>query len=262
MKHVVVLTLLLSISFSVFKIRAEQSVFSIGVQDVAYYPLYDFHNKRDSFSLAVLEEFAIQTGIQFNFVALPIKRTDAWLKEEKVDFLFPDNPLFNTSKTWHEDIIYSIGVTELISGVITHRDHMNWREKQIRKVGILLGFTSALWSKEIASGDVELVRHSSSMVLVQQLLHKHIDALEIDSSVVANHLTQLGKEGNAKVNLNMRHMVYSLHLSTLKHSKIVDRFDKFLTKNQPFVKSLYDKYGLTEQHKMIQLVKQGKLLKQ
>ena len=70
----------------------------IGVEDVPYYPLYDFRNGKVSYASELLNEFARQYNFDIQFMPVPIKRFSRWLIEEQIDFKYPDNEIWNTEK--------------------------------------------------------------------------------------------------------------------------------------------------------------------
>ncbi len=85
------ISLLLFVSFTSITYSYAKE-FIIGVEDVSYYPLYDFSStdtNRPSFSKDLLSTFFEQHNYSYRFVALPIKRFNKWYEENGIDFKFP-----------------------------------------------------------------------------------------------------------------------------------------------------------------------------
>lgn len=71
----------------------------IGVEDVAYYLLFENQSDRNTFAKELLNTFTASKGYKFAYLPPPIKRFDAWLLEEKVDFKYPDNARWCSCKS-------------------------------------------------------------------------------------------------------------------------------------------------------------------
>jgi polar amino acid transport system substrate-binding protein len=221
------------------KTNAQNDTLLIGVEDVAYFPLYDFTEDRNNHAKALLDEFAKHVGIKFSYIPLPIKRFGDWLEAGKIDFRYPDSPLWKNEGDSSIPLIYSQPAINLVSGTIILRKNQHWQEDNIKRLGTLLGFHPTFWQPEIKAGDVTLVQHPSTTVLVQQLLHGYVDALDLEPSVVHAQLRHLKKSPQeAILAQNMRYQVYSYRLSTTKHPQVINQFDKFLENNPKLLKQL------------------------
>lgn len=60
-------------------LKAASKEFIIGVEDVSYFPLFDFKTHRNTFSRELLDTFAKSKGYKFTYLPLPIKRFERWL---------------------------------------------------------------------------------------------------------------------------------------------------------------------------------------
>jgi len=223
----------------------------IGVEDVPYYPLYDFRNGNASYTSDLFNEFGRQYNHEFEFLPLPIKRFSMWLLEEQIDFKYPDNVrwndnLFIDNKHVNTDtFIYSESTIKLVAGTITpvgkHIDRNN-----LKVLGTLLGFYPTQWIKQIENKKVVLYESSSTLVLLQQVLRGQVDGIDIEPSVVNHHLKLLGKPNALAINRNFTYEVYDYYLSTIKHEKVIKQFNQFLKDNQQFLKILREKYQIID----------------
>tara|TARA_R110002167_G_C12699978_1_gene653349 strand:- start:5392 stop:6213 length:822 start_codon:yes stop_codon:yes gene_type:complete len=222
----------------------------IGVEDVSYYPFYDFSAKdleQDSFSKALLSSFFRYRGYQFKFVALPLKRFDKWYLEEAIDFKFPDNVRWQTEQLKDLNIIYSRPVLQLTAGSYVLKKNQNLPRAAIKRLGTILGFIPTLWYDRIENNTLELVEASSSYSLIKHLLHGNVEAVNIDKNVIDYNLALFLKNSDDVVlNEHTKHERYAFHLSTIFHPEIMLEFDQFLRTHNQLVTEMKQKYGIIE----------------
>ena len=96
------------------KIQAQE--FIIGVEDVSYYPLYEFKSNRDTYSKELLNSFAASKGYKFTYILLPIKRFERWLLQKKIDFKYPDNSRWYSNPSLKEQFTFSESTIKLVAG--------------------------------------------------------------------------------------------------------------------------------------------------
>lgn len=224
---------------------AQAKEFVVGVEDVSYYPLYDFPSGRGGYTKDLLDEFGRQYGHKFVYLPLPIKRFSRWLIEHQIDFKYPDNIRWNPDGKVYKDFVYSDATISLVAGTLTLAEKYKKRD-QIKVLGTLLGFHPTQWIKEIKAGDVKLYEHSSTLVLIQQVLRGHVDGIDLEPSVVNYHLKLLGKADALRVNKDLSFEVYNYYLSTIRHKDVIAQFNEFLKRNQPFLKKLRTKYQIID----------------
>lgn len=219
--------------------------FVVGVEDVSYYPLYDFSNGRGGYTQALLDEFGRQYGHTFTYLPLPIKRFSKWLIEHQIDFKYPDNVRWNPEGRVYDSFVYSEPTVRLVAGTLTLPQSELTPDK-LRVLGTLLGFYPTQWIDKIKSGQVKLYEHSSTLVLIQQALRGHVDGIDIEPSVVNHHLKLLGKPGGLKVNKKFTYEVYDYYLSTIRHKDVILQFNEFLRNNKTFVAELQKKFEIID----------------
>ena len=78
--------------------QAEQYI--IGAQNIEYFPHYDFTSKVDKgVGWAILEAFSDASGHEFVYLDMPVRRLQIELNKGNVDFVYPDNPRWNSADT-------------------------------------------------------------------------------------------------------------------------------------------------------------------
>ena len=217
--------------------------FIVGVEDVSYYPLFDFGRGGESYAKELIDEFGRQYNYNFIYLPLPIKRFSRWLIEEQIDFKYPDNEMWNVSKSEQMPFIYSDSTIRLVAGTITPVGK-KIKEGELKVLGTLLGFYPTQWINEIRSKEVKLYESSSTLVLLQNVLRGQVDAIDIEPTVVLHHLKILGKPNALELNTNFSYVVYDYYLSTIKHKGVILQLNQFLKDNKTFLSYLRTKYDV------------------
>lgn len=222
----------------------------IGVEDVSYYPLYDFAVEapdHKSFTKELLSTFFHHQGYRFKFVALPLKRFDRWYVEEAIDFKFPDNMRWRIGESEKLKLTYSQPVLSLTAGTYVLQKNSAMQRKEIKTLGTILGFFPTLWYDRLQNKTTELVEVSSPYSLIKHLLHGNVQAINIDKNVIDYNLKLLQQDCDAVVlNKHINYERYAYHFSTILHPKVIEEFDRYLQSNSKFIAALKSKYGIIE----------------
>ncbi len=226
----------------------------IGVEDVSYFPLYDFspqYPNRASFTKDLLSSFFKSNGYQFKFVPLPIKRFDKWYVEEAIDFKFPDNVRWRAGDSKKLGITYSSPVLTLTAGTYVDQKLRKKPRESIKRLGTVLGFFPTLWYDKIQDKSTALVELSSPYSIVKHMLHGNIDATNIDKNVINYNLKLLGKSGDSIVlNKQIKNEQYAYHFSSIHYPEMIREFNAFLRENQQLVARIKSKYGIIEANRV------------
>ncbi len=221
--------------------------FIIGVEDIAYYPLFDFNSNRKTHTTELLDKFAASKGYKFIYLPLPIKRFDKWLFEERIDFKYPDNSRWYPDPSLREKFTFSRSTIKLIAGTTVLKSFLKKNKSEFKSLGTLLGFYPTNWIEQIKNGQVELLEDSSTKILVQQLINGYVDGINIEPSVIQHYLRELGKLSEiAILDKRYKYDVYDFHFSTIKHPEIIKEFDTFLNSNNIFLEELNAKYNIID----------------
>ena len=230
------------------KLHAKEYI--IGVEDVSYYPFYDFSAKQSnqkSFSKELLSTFFQQHGYKFKFVPLPVKRFDKWFAEENIDFKFPDNVRWRSAESRRLNTLYSTPILYLTTGSFVLKKNKHVPEQAIKRLGTLYGFYPTLWVERVRNNSIEIVESKSTFSLVKHLLHGNLDAINIEKNVIDHVLKGMGREKDEIVlNLQAKHERYAFHFSTILHPEILQEFNEFLNTHSKQIAELKRKYGIIE----------------
>ncbi|WDE06607.1 hypothetical protein SG34_006765 [Thalassomonas viridans] len=229
--------------------RGEAKTFIIGVEDVSYYPIYDFSSTRGhqpSFTKELLSTFFDTHKYSYRFIALPIKRFNQWYIDEGIDFKFPDNVRWQQETDKGLDITFSDPVLTLMSGVYMLKSRLPMQRDEVKSLGTILGFQPTLWLDKVNAKEVTLQEESSPLSIVKHLLHGNIDATNIDGNVIRHNLASLKRSGELVLNKAIHHETYAYHFSTIKYPGVIAQFNVFLKTHAALVRALKQKYQITE----------------
>jgi len=239
-KYLLALCMIFSFSASSF---AKQYV--IGVEDVQYYPLFDFKSDKATFTKELLDAFAESKGYTFVYLSLPIKRFDKWLLEHKIDFKFPDNIRWYPDPSLRHKYVFSKPVLRLVAGTTVLKSFLAKDTEEFKSIGTLLGFYPTTWIKQIEAGKVKLHEEVSTKLLVKKLVTGHLDGIDIEPSVIEHYLKELDvKTEIAMIDKRFRYDVYDFHFSTIDHPGVIEEFNTFLRDNPTLVNQLRAKYKI------------------
>jgi len=241
--------LTLFLSFANINLTYAQE-FIIGVEEVSYYPLYDFSatdTSRPSYSKDLLTAFFEQHNYSYRFIALPIKRFNKWYVENGIDFKFPDNVRWRDDKQNKLNITFSQSVVKLMAGSYVLKSNANYKRDDIKKLGTIFGFVPTLWFDKLESKELELIEENTPFGIVKHILHGNVDATNVDSNVIRHNLKLIENPKAIVLNTNIKHEIYSYHLSSIKHPKIIKQFDDFLQSNPKLLQQLKKKYDISEE---------------
>jgi len=223
--------------------------FTIGVEDISYYPLYDFsatNTNRPSYSKDLLTAFFEEHNYSYRFVALPIKRFNKWYTEKELDFKFPDNQKWRDDKQNKLNIIFSQSAIKLMAGSYVLASNAIYKRDDVKRLATIFGFSPTLWFDKIVTKEVELIEENSPLSIVKHVLYGNADATNIDSNVIRHNLKFLKNPQTIILNTNIKHQVFSYHLSSIKHPEIIKQFDEFLQNNSKLLLELKKKYDIIE----------------
>lgn len=229
-----------------FTLANEQSVYTIGVENIDYYPHYAFSHRKNSFSKELFEIFFKQENLKIEFVPLPLKRFNQWYIKDKIDFKYPDNEQWRANDSNQQNITYSNQVITSIAGSIVLNNNTNFTVEKIKRLGTITGFYPTLWINRIKNNQIQLVEYNNVVSVIRLLIHGMVDAINLDYSVVNFHLNEINKNKLLIMDKSLPHQKTIFHLSTIKHPKVINKFNLFLKNNQLLIQKLKDKYGIID----------------
>lgn len=229
---------------------APRKSYTIGVEDLQYYPLHTTSNDHafGGFAREVLDMFAKEKGYAFRYVPLPVNRLYvAFLKERTLDFKYPDNPRWRQDLRGAARIRYSATLVASDEGAMVLPQNKGRALRQVKSLGTVLGFTPWPYLPAIDSKAIALSTSSGFEGLLRHALANHLDAVYINVDV-ANYLlaAELKTPGGLVFDPGLPHARSDFSLSTLRHADVLTEFDAFLRRERPLLQALKLKYGIEE----------------
>lgn len=235
-----------AVIFSISTIQAGE--YTIGVEDLDYMPYYSVENNTyTGFARELLDAFAEKNGHTFIYKPASVNRLFQLLISKKVDFKFPDNPYWQSELKKGKNVIYSDSVVKTVEGVMLLPENKGKGTGAIKKLGTVMGFTPWPYKGMIDSGEMALAENANFDSLLKQVSMKRIDGAYINP-VVASYRFKNSSDTSGKLEFDDSLPVAKndYYLSTVKHSDVVDAFNRFLAENKAMVKKLKEKYGIVE----------------
>ncbi|WP_448211019.1 hypothetical protein [Colwellia sp. MEBiC06753] len=242
--------LLISGALGCYKARAAESkVYLVGVEDISYYPYFDFRADGDhqpSFALDLLTAFFNHQQLKFKFIPLPIKRFDRWYLEHNIDFKFPDNFRWRNDQSNSMGLTFSVEILQLTAGTYVKKANADFSRKDIKSLATITGFYPTLWLQEIKRNKLEVIEDNSPLAVVRHVLAGNASGTNIDSNVIRLNLVKLNQPGEIVLAEGIYHQPYSYHMSSIKYPEVIEQFNHFLKENQQLVNELKQKYDIRE----------------
>ncbi|MEA3381373.1 transporter substrate-binding domain-containing protein [Alteromonas mediterranea] len=248
-------------ALALFTPAIQAETFIVGAQNIAYDPYYNFSSKHEKgLGWAILEAFSKQSGHQFVYLSMPVKRLQIELKKGNVDFVFPDNPRWNNSLTYNLNKIYSTPLVETFSVTLIKPENTNKGVSSIGKLVIPDGFSPVKWKKQISEGTVNTFTVASVYEGLSLLHNGEVDAMDIEYNVARHIIRRHPQVGPFSADLTLPHNAVSFSLSTLKYPNIIEELNAFLHSKSETINKIKEKYGIEEtKHLIKQLMKEQKL---
>ncbi|MGC0151909.1 substrate-binding periplasmic protein [Chromobacterium vaccinii] len=233
---------------------AMASSFTIGVEEVDYYPLHRCVNGNFSgYGRDLLDAFAKQSGHSFTYVSLPVSRLfHTFLNENSIDFKYPDNPHWQADMKKGKPIFYSDPVVNVIEGLLVKPEKLDQlSEISVKSIVTMRGFTPWPFDKamrqKINSGTIRVYQEDSFGKLISLGMTGHYDAVYASPIVINYYLDEIiHKPGALVFDKKLPFESNDFSLSSIRQGDVIKQFNAFLTKNQPLILELKRKYRLTD----------------
>ncbi|MBF0206072.1 MAG: transporter substrate-binding domain-containing protein [Oligoflexia bacterium] len=225
--------------------------FKIGVQDFEEYMPESLYKDGEYFGFArdLLDMFAHEYGYNFTYIAAPIRRLNHNFYKGDVDFQYPDNEYWASNSKGGKNIKYSDPVVKYIDGIMVLKENLGKGIKDIKLLGIVMGYTPFLYLDAIKAGTIKLSENSLYESLLKQIILKRIDGAYSNISVSKYYLKKYFKNSTDELVFNdsLPYTKSTRHLSTIKYPKIIDEFNSFLIKKKNDIDRLKRKYKIEEE---------------
>ena len=224
--------------------QAEQYI--IGAQNIEYFPHYDFTSNVDKgVGWAILEAFSDASGHEFVYLDMPVRRLQIELNKGNVDFVYPDNPRWNSEGTTLCEKTFSKPVAHTLSGTLIRSEDIGKGLNFIKKLAIPQGFTPVKWQKRIDDNLLSVVPIEETYNALSLLQHKEVDAVDVEYHVGKYFTQSYPQLGPFSVDVTLPFIDVPFLLSTLRHPEIIKELNLFLVNNPRLISDIYEKYDIS-----------------
>ncbi len=220
--------------------------FIIGVEDLDYYPIYQYSSGKYSGAAGeILDKFAELNNHTLTYKSFPITRLNKNYLSGKVDFRFPDNAFWAQDQKSGYDIQYSQPVIQFIDGVMVKPENKGKGLSQLKRLGLVRGFTAWDYLSYIKDGSVTTKQANDLEILIQLTTNSRCDGAYFNVDIATYYLKEKMKSADALVfDPELPHTKSHYSLSSFKHPEIVAEFNQFLIDQAAWIKTVKDKYQL------------------
>ncbi|WP_166267147.1 substrate-binding periplasmic protein [Marinobacter caseinilyticus] len=226
-----------------------QTVYTVGVQNIDYYPIYRAErtstHEYDGYLRDLMDAFAQHEGIRFDYRVRPLRRIITGFVHGKYDFALPDHPLWNRTDKAGQYIQYSDPLVNFIDAifVLPANRHMTWHDMD--DYGTIQGFTPWKFAWQIDQGLLRLITASNPRNLVDLALSGQVDAINLAVPVARYQLRAINQADGLVVAPQLMTQKHSWYfLSTIQHPEVLTRLNRFLREQQGTVQALLERYEL------------------
>lgn len=225
---------------------AGNNTYSIGVEDLDYFPYYaNDNNEYTGFSRELFDMFSREYGYTFKYQKLPVKRLLEEFLSLDVDFKFPDNPHWKINLKNEHNIVYSNSVVDYIDGTLVLHKNKGRGIKAFKTLGIIRGFTAWDYLDYLSTTNIELVENSSFSGLLRQVNLGRIDGIYCNIVAARYKIEDVFNKPYVLIfDPGLPYSKNSYMLSSIKHQKIIREINSFMVKKKRMIDSLKKKYKI------------------
>lgn len=225
-----------------------QERYVVGVEDLDYYPHYRAKDGTyDGFGRTVLDAFADDTGVIFEYRPLPVARLFQSFLAGDVDLKYPDNAYWAADAKDGRGVVYSSPVVGYTDGVSVRPEAVGQPVSEIEVLGTVQGFTAWDWLDRMENETVQIAENPNFTALIRQAILGRVDGAYANVSVVRYRLERdLEQPGALVFDPSLPHTTSAYHLSAIAHAPLIVRFDAWLADNADRLARLKAEYGVEE----------------
>lgn len=227
--------------------RAGQTTYTVGVEDLEYFPQYSHKgNEFIGFGRELLDAFAKSKGYKFEYKILPLNRLFLEnLKSQSLDFQYPDNSYWEGHLRKGVTVHYSKPVMPFIDGVVVLPANVGRGLKNFKILGTMTGFTPWNYLDLIKDKKVTVFENDGFISLLRQASLKRVDGAYINVEVAKYQLREvLNKPDSLVFDPGLPHTRDFYYFSTVKHPKVIAEFNEFLAREVELYERLRKRLGI------------------
>ena len=227
---------------------AQPKEYVIGVENINLMP--HFNSKGEvyyGYTRDLLDMFAAKYGYRFIYKPLPLKRLFKDLVQKKVDFKYPDNPMWQPTLKTAVDVVYSDAVVAYTEGVMVLPDRVGQGLNKLKDLTMVLGYTPWPYVEYIDNAKIREWQIPNFQGAIKMVLSKRVDGLYVNIAVGQYQLKHIfGREGALMFDRNLPHITDAYYLSSVMHPEVIAQFNEFLAEEAEAIEALKIKHDIPE----------------
>lgn len=209
----------------------------VGLENINYPPFSFVENDKitKSFFKDVLESFARDNNIKFNYRVLPIKRLSQSFTDQKIDFKIPDNESWRPNIRKGKKIIYSVPVYKTIEAVYVKKEL-----PQITSMAIILGFNPPSNPHFFDGKKINIYTTPKLESALKMIEEERVQSIFISEDVLNSKYPK-----NALIRSSLFDQIETAYsLSTISHPKVIEKFNKWIKENPEKIMAIKKRFNL------------------
>lgn len=246
---------------SVVTLNAVAEKFIVGAQNLEYFPHYDFSSQIDKgLAWAILEAFSEQSGHEFIYLSMPIRRLQLELVKNNIDFVYPDNAGWYNGITTSQEKHFSLPLTYAQTGTIVTVDKAGKGISTIKNLAMPLGFTPVNWQARIDNEETQITWVKDIRQGLALLYQGRVDALDLEYYVTQYAASHVYPDNTFTLDLTLPHNEIPFSLSTLTQQKIIEELNDFITNNPALIEQIRKQYAIRNYSTLVETLKEEQTL--
>jgi polar amino acid transport system substrate-binding protein len=223
---------------------------TLGVQNISYYPHYDYTDDRqDSLLEWLLLQIQEDTDLDIDVQALPIKRLDhAFFDAGSIDLIFPVNPNWYPDKT---DLTYSTAIVNIIGSTMVKSANIDMTLDDFKVLVVPFGFKPIEWIKIQNDYGFRVFEVPDATQSLNMVLNGRADGADIEYNVARYLLAKSGKTQQLQIGPNLPLSKVAFHFAGKKGSAAIATINQWMLENQAHVEAYKKTLNLLEHEHLI-----------
>jgi len=232
-------------------VGAEPRQLVIGIEQIDYYPHYDFSaGQQRGYFYDLMQLFGKKHGYRLRFAALPVKR----LYQEAnstIDLVYPDHPnwqrylVADYSKTFSDPVVYTLGSTMVLAA----NRHMQL--ETFRSLAVIHGFTPYRWMELQSRYKFRTIDVADSASALGLVLKGRVHGASIELNVANEYLRRQGQSGALVAAEHLPFTELPFLVSSVNKPELIIEFNRFLQQHPREIRQLKQKYQLLEHREQL-----------
>lgn len=239
----VIFIAIISIPITVF---AEQK-YVVGVQNLNYFPHYDYNDKEaNSLIEVLLQDFAKKENIKIKTISLPTKRLEkAFFDTGEIDVIYPANPKWYADR--EKNTLYSAKLVSAIGGTMALHKNRNIELEEFKALAVPFGFKPVEWLALLDANTVKAIYVPDAESALKLVLSGRVTGADVELNVANHFLSQWGIENQLVLAPALPWKVVDFHIATINSADFIQQLNEYLITYAKEVTQMKSDLGIIEQ---------------